>query len=585
MNKQGGRIAPSDRLRFAQQLFDRHAEEIYRYVLAWTGEQASAVELTTMVLRTAAARMEEIVDGAGAADLEIRLVALARAAVTKWRAGGRAERGAAMVVPEESLPLLEGLGELDDHQREVLILCELLGYGPERAARLLACDQSVVQELRREAAESLWRVLNDVPAEQAVSTWDRLTVGAALRHAARQWLSPAGDSVLAYLGEQVLGEAPVGVPVRPPASGATAGTANAPAAGAAGPRPSVQAKGPTLGGDARPGRQGHAKVPAAGPPQAAATASGAAAARAPKAPAPRAPTSPVPTSPVPPPPVPSAPISGAAAAKAAAKLVGPAAIAAAATAARAWPQIRRKGPATPVPDHTPAPTPAKTPGPSRAAAPPGTKGPTGTPGSTKAAVERSGELGVRPDRRRPNVRTVQGGKDQERRKGGVTALALLLLRGRWAAWGIAALGAAGLGMIAVLTVGGPVSGSSQCEVGLPCLVSTTVAGASADGGAIEPVPTDASGNSLPTTTGGLGVIGPGHGFPMVTATSSTTTTTGPDGLPPTTARGPGTTASPSRTTTPGPTTPPTTPPTTAPPITPTTAPPTTPTTAPPTTGP
>jgi DNA-directed RNA polymerase specialized sigma24 family protein len=520
MNKQGGPVASGDRLRFAQQLFDRHAEEIYHYVLAWTGEQASAVELTTMVLRTVAARMEEIVNGAGTADLEMRLVALARAAVTKWRAGGQAERGAAMVVAEESLPLLEGLGEIDDHQREVLILCELLGYRPERAARLLACDQSVVEELRREAAESLWRVLNDVPAEQAVSTWDRLTVGAALRHAARQWLSPAGDSVLAYLGEQVLGEAP-----------------------------------------------------------------GAAAARTPKAPAPRAPTSPVP-----PPPVPSAPISGAAAAKAAAKLVGPAAIAAAAAAARVWPRVRRRGSATPVPDHTPAPAPAKTPGPSRAAAPPGTKGPTGTkgpagtPGSTKAAVERSGELGVRPDRRRPNVRTVQGGKDEERRKGSVAALALLLLRGRWAAWGIAALGAAGLGMIAALTVGGPVSRSSQCEVGLPCLVSTTIVGVGADGGAIEPVPTDASGNSLPTTTGGVGVVGPGHGFPMVTAISSTTTT-GPDGLPPTTARGPGTTASPSRTTTPGPTTPPTTPPTTAPPTTPTTAPPTTPTTAPPTTGP
>jgi hypothetical protein len=452
----------------------------------------------------------------------------------------------------------------------------------------------VVQELRREAAESLWRALNDVPAEQAVSTWDRLTVGAALRHAARQWLSSAGDSVLAYLGEQVLGEAPVGVPVRPPVSGATAGKANAPAAGAAGPQRSVQAKGPTPRGDALPRRQGHAKVPAAGPPQAAATAPGAAAARTPKAPAPRVPPSPVPPSPVPPspvppspvppPPVPSAPISGAAAAKAAAKLVGPAVIAAAAAAARAWPRIRRKGSATPpVADHTPAPTPAKTPGPSRAAAPPETKGPTGTPGSTKAAVERSGELRVRPDRLRPNVTTVQGGKDQERRKGSVAALALLL-RGRWAAWGIAALGAAGLGMIAVLTVGGPVSGSSQCKVGLPCLVSTTIAGGGADAGAIEPVPTDASGNSLPTTTGGLGVIGPGHGFPMITATSSTTTT-GPDGLPPTTARGPDTTASPSRTTTPGPTTPPTTPPTTAPPTTDTTAPPTTDTTAPPTTGP
>src|SRR5574341_1310121 len=105
MNQQGGRIAAGDRLQFAHQLFDRHAEEIYHYVLAWTGQQASAVDLTARVLRTAVARMEQLVEGPGGAELETRLFALVRAAVTRWRGGVPADRRAATAVPEESVPL------------------------------------------------------------------------------------------------------------------------------------------------------------------------------------------------------------------------------------------------------------------------------------------------------------------------------------------------------------------------------------------------------------------------------------------------------------------------------------------------
>src|SRR6266704_1461968 len=86
MNSRGGQIATGDRLQFAHELFDRHAEEVYHYVLAWTGDQASAVDLTTMVLRTAVARMDQLAEGADAAELEMRLIALVRAAVTRWRA-------------------------------------------------------------------------------------------------------------------------------------------------------------------------------------------------------------------------------------------------------------------------------------------------------------------------------------------------------------------------------------------------------------------------------------------------------------------------------------------------------------------
>src|SRR6266536_1802457 len=92
------RIATRDRLEFAHELFDRYAQEVYHYVLAWTGEQASAVDLTTRVLRIAVARMDQLAGGAGAADaaeLEMRLIALVRAAVIKWRARRPGERPAA----------------------------------------------------------------------------------------------------------------------------------------------------------------------------------------------------------------------------------------------------------------------------------------------------------------------------------------------------------------------------------------------------------------------------------------------------------------------------------------------------------
>src|SRR6266536_44222 len=207
MSNEGAPGAAGDRLEFAEELFDRYAEEIYRYVLAWTGGRASAVDLTTQVLRTAVARMDRIVAGGDPAELEVRLVALARAAVTRWQAGGKPEGRAATVASEVTAPLFDGLGRLDDSQREALILCELLTYPAKRAARLLGCDRAVLEELRDTAAESLWREVHQAPAHQAVSSWERLTVGTALRQAAHEWLPPPGDNLLGHLRVQVAGEA------------------------------------------------------------------------------------------------------------------------------------------------------------------------------------------------------------------------------------------------------------------------------------------------------------------------------------------------------------------------------------------
>jgi DNA-directed RNA polymerase specialized sigma24 family protein len=465
MNEQGGRIVGGDRLQFARDLFGRHAGGIYQYVLAWTGQQASAVDLTTMVLRTAVARMDQLREDADAAELEMRLVALARAAVTRWRARVPADSRVATEVPEQSMPLFEGLGELDDNQREILILCELLGQEPEHAGRLLGCDRPVLEELRVQASESLWRALNGAPAEQPVSTWERLTVCTALRRAAAGWLPPADEAVLAYLEEQLFGEAPVGVP------------AEAPARGAAAAKPPAQPKAPAP-------VAAKAKAPTARP----------------KVKAPPAPVAAKPALAAKPAP---AVVSPAAAAKAAAK-PAPAVVSPAAAAAR--PEAKRRA-------------------------------------------------GLK--QRVAGLKQRVAGLEQR-----VAAL-VLPLRGRWAALGIAAAAAAGLGVVTALTLGSPVSGSSECGGGLPCLVATTVGGPAGDGGAVAPAPTDASGDSRPTSSGGTGLLGPGPGFRPITTTSVTTT-----GLPPTTARGPGTTARPPRTTRPGPTSPPTTsPPTTSPPTT------------------
>ena len=473
-------------MQFAHELFDRHAEEVYHYVLAWTGDQASAVDLTTMVLRTAVARMDQLAEGADAAELEMRLIALVRAAVTRWRARRPGEQRAATAVPEESMPLFEALGELDDNRREVLTLVELLGQEPERAGRLLGCDAKSVEAQRDESLESLWRAMNQAPPDHSVSTWDRLTVDTALRRAAAEWTSQA-EAVLGYVGEQLFGEAPVGVP------------ATAPARVAAAKAPPKRAR----------GRRQPATPVAAGAVTTAKTAAAAAPAPLAEGAPPGAPGTPATGAPA----VAAAPSP--AAAKAAAKL-GPA-------AARAGGPAEAAGLAN------------------------------GSPGKAAAGPDQDDRAGLR--------REIVG--------------LLPLLRGRWTAWGIAAAAAAGLGVIAALTIGGPVSGSSQCATRLACLPTTTVAAGSGNAGEIVPAPTDASGNGLPTTTRGSGLLGPASGFPLRRSTSTTGRATT------TTQRVTGTSSSPKTT---RPTSPPTTaPPTTAPPTTapPTTAPPTTPTTTPP----
>ncbi len=433
------RIATDDRLQVAHELFDRHAEEVYRYILAWTGEQASAGDLTTMVLRTAAARMDRLTGDADAAELETRLIALVRAAIIKWHAREPGQGPApATAVPEESTPLFNGLGELDEGQREVLVLCELLGQELEHAGRLLGYDRSAMEARRHEALGSLWRAMNNAPPDQAVSIWDRLTVSTALRRAAAGWLSPSDEAVLAYVSAQLLSEAPAGVP-------ATA------------PPHETDAKAPT-GAKLVPNRP---KVPAT--------------------------------------------VAAAAATVAAATVAQAVALAPAVVLATA-----PKGPApTAVPEQPPAPTSAPA---AKAAAEPGgpaavTVKPSGsTTGSGDPAERRERPGGVSGDR------VERAPREQARLRRWMAGLALP--GGRWGVLGIAAATAAGLGVIAALTIGSPVSGSSQCVAGPACPPPTRVAAGAGNVGEVTPPP---------TSTTGPGRLGRVPGLPIAPTTSSRTT--------------------------------------------------------------
>src|SRR6266545_2288220 len=180
------RVAAQDRRSFAEEIFDQHAQEIHRYVLAWTADTAVAGELTVQVLRTAVKRMERLSEPG--TDIEARLVALARAAVAR-RAEARSQSPG---------PLVRNTGAFTPSEPVPLLL--------DTVARLLAFDAPVVAELERAAYATLWRRLNHAQDTQPVSAWDALTVAAALRQGAQSWLAPPDEAVLTGLREQLLDE-------------------------------------------------------------------------------------------------------------------------------------------------------------------------------------------------------------------------------------------------------------------------------------------------------------------------------------------------------------------------------------------
>ena len=181
------RAARGDREAFAR-LYLTQVDGVYRYLLAWTGTQAAAKELTEQVFRAALAWLPITAGGeagapragvAGAphADVDVGawLVALARDAVTQrreagWMAGP--ERADGQPPPTDTL---EAAARLGDPEREVVVLRLLLGHSLVHTAQLSGYSRRAVTELQLAACLAI-RELTVEPGEPAPPP-DLATVG------------------------------------------------------------------------------------------------------------------------------------------------------------------------------------------------------------------------------------------------------------------------------------------------------------------------------------------------------------------------------------------------------------------------
>ncbi len=190
------RAARGDREAFAR-LYLTQVDGVYRYLLAWTGAQAAAKELTEQVFRAALAWLPITAGGeagapqagtagapqagtAGApqADVDVGawLVALARDAVTQrreagWMAGPEA-RADGQPPPTDAL---EAAARLGDPEREVVVLRLLLGHSLAHTAQLSGYSRRAVTELQLAACLAI-RELTVEPGEPAPPS-DLATVG------------------------------------------------------------------------------------------------------------------------------------------------------------------------------------------------------------------------------------------------------------------------------------------------------------------------------------------------------------------------------------------------------------------------
>jgi len=181
------RAARGDREAFAR-LYLTQVDGVYRYLLAWTGTQAAAKELTEQVFRAALAWLpitaggeagapQAGVAGAPHADVHVGawLVALARDAVTQrreagWMAGP--ERADGQPPPTDAL---EAAARLGDPEREVVVLRLLLGHSLAHTAQLSGYSRRAVTELQLAACLAI-RELTVEPGEPAPPP-DLATVG------------------------------------------------------------------------------------------------------------------------------------------------------------------------------------------------------------------------------------------------------------------------------------------------------------------------------------------------------------------------------------------------------------------------
>jgi DNA-directed RNA polymerase specialized sigma24 family protein len=167
------RAARGDREAFAR-LYLTQVDGVYRYLLAWTGGQAAAKELTEQAFRAALAWLPVTAGGeaggpqAYGGDAGAWLVAMARDAVAQWREAGWMDRGDRQAPPTGALAAVTMLG---DPEREVVVLRLLLGHSLAHTAQLSGYSQRAVTELQLAACLAIRKLTGaaegDRPPEPA----------------------------------------------------------------------------------------------------------------------------------------------------------------------------------------------------------------------------------------------------------------------------------------------------------------------------------------------------------------------------------------------------------------------------------
>jgi DNA-directed RNA polymerase specialized sigma24 family protein len=238
------RAARGDREAFGR-LFLTQVDGVYRYLLAWTGDQAAARDLTEQVFHAARAWPPVAAGGQAGAphpepvdagDIGAWLVALARDAVTQRRQAGWMAGPEVMadLQPPPADPLA-AVALLGDPEREVVVLRLLLGHSLAHAAQLSGYSQRAVTELQLAACLAIRRLLEPPagdgpvaprPAERAaefqrrLERWDldlvadqpeladALAVAAALRRAAPSLVAAPDRGFVLGLRAALAGDRP-----------------------------------------------------------------------------------------------------------------------------------------------------------------------------------------------------------------------------------------------------------------------------------------------------------------------------------------------------------------------------------------
>jgi DNA-directed RNA polymerase specialized sigma24 family protein len=156
------RAIAGDTAAFAQ-LYEENVDDVYRYLLAWTADGATAGELTEQVFHNALTWLPVIAGGEG--DLGAWLLTSARDAVVQHRGSGWV--AAPERIDEPAPDVLVAFNQLDDAQREVVVLRLLLGHSLAHSAHLAGYSTRVVGELQLAACSSIWEQLSGTPVEAA----------------------------------------------------------------------------------------------------------------------------------------------------------------------------------------------------------------------------------------------------------------------------------------------------------------------------------------------------------------------------------------------------------------------------------